>query len=242
MKYVLSYGGGINSSALYFYILEKNLPLDCVIFADTGEEHKETYEAVEKMKKLCLSEGIKFMTVKSHLGNLYDYYFDKKKVMSLMKRDCTSKFKISPIRKYIRNVYGKKERFVMYIGIAYDEATRMRDSDVKYITNCYPFCDDKISRNGNLQILKKNDFYAVKSGCIGCIYNRKKNWIKMIVESPEEFDRHLRLEEQNTGFPKVLLNGSYSLRSLRNAYIGQKSLTAFIENEANCDVAGSCFL
>lgn len=242
MIYVLSYGGGINSSALFFYLLEKKRRLDTVVFADTGEEQQSTITSVEKMKNICKQKDIPFITVKSHHGNLYDYYFNKKKVMSIMKRDCTTKFKVAPIRKYLRNHYGKKEKFVMYIGISSDEFQRMRDSNVKYITNKYPFVDDKIDRYGNIRILRENGFLAVKSGCVGCIYNRRKNWVKMIIENPAEFQRHLRLEENNTGYPRVLLNGKYSLRSLYVSFKNQKSLSSFEDVDASCDVNGSCFL
>ena len=65
MKYVLSYGGGVNSSALFFYITEKKMPLDIVIFADTGEESKETYDAVERMKVICKKQNIPLIPWKS---------------------------------------------------------------------------------------------------------------------------------------------------------------------------------
>jgi len=242
MKYVLSFGGGINSSALFFYILSKKMPLDVVIFADTGEEEEHTLKSVEALKNICSKKNIDFVTVRSKLGNLYEHYYKKKVVMSMMKRDCTGKFKISPIRKYLRETFGKQETFTMYIGIAFDEAHRIRDSDVKYIKNSYPFVYDKINRDGNSLILRQNSFVASKSGCKGCMYNKKKNWIKMIVENPKEFMRHLVLEENNSGYPRVLLNGTYSLRSLYDSYKNQRSLLDFDDVEATCDVAGSCFL
>jgi len=243
MKHILSYGGGINSSALFFYLLEKQMPLDLVIFADTGEELAETYDAVERMKKLCEEAKIEFITCQSEKGNLYDYYFKNKAVMSLMRRDCTSKFKISPLRKTIRAKYGKAETFTFYIGITWDEFHRVRTSDVKYITNSYPFVDAKISRQGNIEILLKNGFKAVKSGCKGCIYNKKKTWVKMLLEDPVEFERHLNLEENNSGFPRVLLNGSYPLRKLKDAYKNQSSPTDFEDTEATCKaINGGCFL
>jgi len=242
MKHILSYGGGVNSSALFFYILDKKLPLDLVVFADTGEELPQTYEAVKEMEKICKNKNIEFATVQSEKGNLYEYYFNKKAVMSMLRRDCTSKFKVSPIRKHIRKRYGKKETFKMYIGIAWDEATRVRDSDVKYIENIYPFVDDKITRDGNYEILKSRSFKAFKSGCIGCMYNKKKEWVKMIIDNPKEFERHLKLDENNSGFPKVLLAGNYKLRDLYNSYKNQETLTKYEETEPSCDVQGSCFL
>ncbi len=58
-KYILSYGGGVNSSALYFYIVHiKKLPLDLVIFANTGEESQETLETVKNMKLQCEKDNI----------------------------------------------------------------------------------------------------------------------------------------------------------------------------------------
>ena len=34
--YVVSYGGGVNSTALVIFIIENKLPLDHVVFSDTG--------------------------------------------------------------------------------------------------------------------------------------------------------------------------------------------------------------
>ena len=241
VKYILSYGGGVNSSALFFHLLKSNKPIDLVIFADTGEELKHTYAAVEEMKRLCLKHNIEFVTVQSTYGNLYDYYFKNKSVMSLMRRDCTSKFKVSPIRQYIRKTYGKKEKFVMYIGIAYDEYSRVRTSPLKYMTYSYPFCDDKITRKGNQDILDEHKFITFKSGCKGCLYNKKMYWIMMSMNDKPEFERHLKLEEQNTGYPRLLLNGYYSLRSLIN-YKDQTKLEEYMDIEPTCDISGSCFL
>jgi len=241
-KYILSFGGGVNSSALLFYIIEKELPLDEVIFSDTGVESKPTYKTVEEMKKVCSSKNIKFTTLKSKYGNLYDYYFKNKCVMSMKFRDCTGKFKIAPIRQYIRKEYGKGKKFVMYIGIAWDELTRCKTSNVKYITHAYPFVDDKINRQGNVDILTKNNFKASKSGCVGCIFNSKKNWIKMLKEDPKEFNKWKLLEMNGKRYPEITLSG-YSLDKLETNIRLQKSLIEFIDKEITCNaVNGGCFL
>jgi len=242
-KYILSYGGGVNSSALFFYILEKKLKLDLVIFSDTGVESKETYKTVKNMIKECLKYKIPFQKVMSDKGNLYDYYFKRKKVMSIMKRDCTGKFKVSPIRQHIKKRYEKGTTFVMYIGIAWEEMTRMKKSNVKYIENSYPFCDNMIDRKGNIKILNRYNFQASKSGCVGCIYNKKEEWIKMLKENPKEFKKWKLLDMQNTKYPKVTLNPNYKLEVLESNILNQKSLNDFLDNEKTCDViVGGCFL
>ena len=108
MKYILSYGGGVNSTALLFYIVDNNLPLDLVIFADTGVESKKTYLTINKIMKYCLKNKIPFQKVKSKYGNLYDYYYNNKCVMSMRFRDCTSKFKIAPIRQHLRKRFEER--------------------------------------------------------------------------------------------------------------------------------------
>ena len=65
----------------------------------------------------------------------------------------------------------------------------------------------------------------------------------MLQENPEEFERHLKLEENGSAFPRVLLNGSYSLRSLKEKYINQSNLNTFDESAPTCNnINGGCFL
>lgn len=240
VKCILSYGGGVNSSALLFYILKKKYKIDLVIFSDTGEEEDTTYDAVKRLEKICEEKNIEFVTVQSKFGGLYDYYFKKKAVPSIMRRDCTSKFKIAPIRQYIRKRYGKQINFLMYIGIAFDEQKRVTTSDVKYMTYVYPFVDDKVSREENYNILKRNNFVALKSGCKGCPFLKKKQWITMFKENRKEFNRWKLLEENNSAYPRVLLNGSYSLKLIEKNWKNQSVLNQFFDDEITCN--GGCFL
>lgn len=243
MKYILSYGGGVNSSALFFFLLEKQMPLDLVIFADTGEELPTTYDTVERMKQECEKREIPFATCKSYHGKLYEYYKTKRAVPSMMKRDCTGKFKVAPIRKYIRELFGKEEKFVMYVGITIEECHRMKTSDVSYIENSYPFCDARITRDGNNEILRKHNFIAEKSGCIGCIYNKKRTWINMAIQQPEEFARWELLDKNNMRYPSITLSPSFKLEDIRKYILSNKQLTDYEEPEPTCkNINGGCFL
>ncbi len=239
MKHILSYGGGINSTAMYFLIKKQGLPLDEIVFADTGDELPETYLVVEKLKNTAEASGDKFTVVRSHLADsLYDYCMKKKIVPSRMKRDCTDKFKISPIRKHLRTAYGKGETFTMYIGIAQEEATRMRSSDVAYITNAYPLVDSKINRNGCVKILNEHRFENVpKSGCFYCPFTKKDNWIKLHDEQPILFRRAMELEE-NVSDRRFMLTSI----PLSELFEKRKNQTKLKDYEHTCDVAGSCFL
>jgi hypothetical protein len=239
--FILSYGGGVNSSALFFYILEKGLPLDWVIFADTGEEKESAYDAVERMSAICEKKGIAFKTVKSEYGRLVDYYTKVRAVPSMQKSDCSDKFKKAVIRKFLRTTYGKKQKFVMYLGMAYDEATRMKDSDVQYITNSYPFIDDRIDRKGNLAILQRYSFKAEKSGCKGCLWQKKSDFLRLAKDEPAEFERWQRMEENGRRYPSITLTQRFKLASIKKEAKEQMTLTAYEpEEERPCNSYGYC--
>lgn len=236
MKYVLSYGGGLNSTALLVYLIKNKYPLDLVIFADTGSEFDYTYQTVQIYKDFSLKHGINCEIVKSDKGNIYDYYFGRKITPSRMKRDCTTKFKIMPIRQFIKEKF-PKEKFVFYIGIDYDEAHRMRDSDVKYIENRYPLVEAKIDRKGCVELLEHEGLQVPeKSGCYFCPFTKKQGWIDLKTKHPDMFKKSIQLEQNNKRYPEQvsLLSSKPLINITKNT-----TLEEFIPS---CDVTGSCFL
>lgn len=220
-------------------MIDNNMKIDLVIHADTGEEQETTHKTLKQLKLICDKHKIEFVIVKSHYGNLYDYYFGKKKLMSFMKRDCTSKFKISPIRQYIRKHYGKKEKFEMYIGMTIEEYSRVRSSDVKYMVYKYPLVDNKVTRDDCLRLLKKYNISASKSACKGCIFTKKYEWRNMLKSNPKEFERHLRLEKNCNKYPKITINPNYRLIDIKEDWGNQETL---IDIKPNCEIEASCFL
>ena len=242
MNYILSYGGGLNSTALLIYLIKNKMPLDMVIFSDTGDEHDYTYESVKFYKKYAEDHGIRFDIVKSTNNmSLYEYCYNKKITPSRMTRNCTKNFKITPMRQNITKVYGKRSPTVLYIGIAYEEIHRMKDSDVKYIKNVFPLCDAKIDRDGCTKILEDEGLpIPKKSGCWYCPFKKKQEWIDMMKNEPEQYNKAMRLEMNNKYYPNrnSLLNHK-PLIEMKKIHKPQMELTDF---EPTCDVSGSCFL
>lgn len=239
MKHILSYGGGVNSTALYFVLKQKGLPIDEIIFADTGNEYPETYITIEKFKKVVEQNGDRFITVKSEIADsLYDYCWKRKTIPFRIRRDCTDKFKLRPIRKYLRGKYGKKETFTQYIGIAKEEAHRMKEADVKYLVNKFPLVWEGIDRKGCEKILKENGFNnVVKSGCYFCPYSKKKALLALIEDHPELYEKAVQLEE-NCKRKDVFIS-SIPLKKLREDTQAQRKI---IDYPMCCDVSGGCFL
>ena len=83
----------------------------------------------------------------------------------LLRRQCTSQYKILPVNKKIRDLlnvgYRKrvpKDTVVeVLMGISYDEIIRMKDNRIKYITNVYPLIDKKFKRQDCINWMKENN-------------------------------------------------------------------------------------
>jgi Phosphoadenosine phosphosulfate reductase family len=246
MKYVLSYGAGLNSTALLVYLIKKKEPLDVVLFADTGDEFPATYETVNYYKQYAEDNKVKFEIVKSELSDsLYQYMYNKKIVPSRFRRDCTSKFKISPMRHYMRSTFGKQQKFIQYIGIDYSEAHRIMTNDVQYIENRYPLVDAKIDRQGCQNLLEQEGLLIPpKSGCYYCPFTTRKKWNILLDTNPELFNKAIELEQNATRHPhpNALLH-TIPLIKLKDRKVGNTKLDNFIVlSEPSCDVSGSCFL
>jgi hypothetical protein len=92
-------------------------------------------------------------------------------------RTCTQRFKVSPIRKFLRSIGVTKG--IMWLGISTDEAERMKTSDVKWLQNSFPLIDNNISREDCENYLKKLGLAAVKSACVFCPYRSDTGWAKI---------------------------------------------------------------
>ena len=64
-------------------------------------------------------------------------------------RHCTSQYKIHPIHRAVRAWAGERPprlHVLQYMGISTDEAHRMKDSRLQYITHAYPLVDAGLTR------------------------------------------------------------------------------------------------
>ena len=214
--HILSFGGGRQTVALLLKMrkLFSNNPTAYVVFADTGGEHQETYDYMDNyIVPFCKANNINFVRVHNKYGKtLYDYCWDKKIVPSIKFRECTSKFKIAPIRKFLRQELkvDRKHPCNMYIGISYDEADRMNPSNVKYAKSVYPFvdgyrnyCESGLTLDDCVNIVIAEGFPAVpKSGCYFCPFAKTMDLL-----DPRYHNKTIALEENNSRYPEIKLRG-----------------------------------
>ena len=192
MLKIANCGVGVNSIAGILHYGQD--AYDEILFSDTGSEKPETYEY---LRFLIEDKKWKITVINDHFGkSLFDYYLENKTFPTVVRRSCTGKFKIDPMKRYLRKKYGKKEKFLTDIFIDYGEFHRMKTADVKYQILNYPLVTDKIDRDQCIKIIKDAGYpVPMKSGCFMCPFNNKAMWTNLKLNHPDLFEKALQLEK-----------------------------------------------
>jgi hypothetical protein len=182
---VLSLGWGVQSWTLAaMAALGEIEPIDVAVHADTTHEASGTYAHAEKWTPWLQEHGVKVVTVRpkntklqaGRAGTIIPAFTN----IGQVRRECTKEWKISPIRRYIRTLFPDRPRpnaVQLFMGISWDEALRMKDSNVKYITHKYPLVDRRIRRTDCIQWLEQNNLdVPPKSSCVFCPYRNRTSW------------------------------------------------------------------
>lgn len=247
-KKFLSFGAGVQTTAMVL-IPEIMNEVDEVIFSDTGGEHPETYEFLEKYTKPYLeSIGKPLVTVRMHnklkdyatgeyveVKSLRDAVLTKHQIPNMFTRWCTAYSKVMPIIEYLRKkqtegVYAKPA--IGYLGISIDEAERQFVASHPEYSNYYPLIHMNISRDDCKDMIRKHGWEVpVKSGCYYCPFQGAKEWRHLHTTHPDLFQDSIMLEEQDKGFPTFTLNASgIKLRDMGENF-SKPSIDSFTSTE-----------
>lgn len=238
----LSLGAGVQSTTLALLACEGVLPKpDVAVFADTGWEPQAVYDHLELLAVELAAAGIALHRVSA--GNLrndalnpeHRYasvpYFVRNPDGSagMGRRQCTSEYKLTPIRRRMRELLGAKPPHYrrvpkgrvaeQWIGFSTDEIGRVSNkSGVLYLRPRYPLLDLGMSRADCRRWLTSRGWgHTVKSACIGCPFHGNRQWRELRDERPDEwadaveFDRLIR-KGGSRGLP---LNGEAFLHRSR---------------------------
>lgn len=181
----LSLGAGVQSSALLLMLDAGELPgplPKAALFADTGWEPNAVYEhlaylerVVKRIPIIRVSAGNIRSQLLAHAAGrgryasppLYTLTSSGKR--GRLRRQCTSEFKISPMRRWLRkHGYGPKRPVVQLLGISFDEVERMSQSRVKWASVDWPLIERRLTRASCLAWLSDHGHpEPPKSACIG---------------------------------------------------------------------------
>jgi 3'-phosphoadenosine 5'-phosphosulfate sulfotransferase (PAPS reductase)/FAD synthetase len=196
--YWLSYGGGVNSTALAILLCEGALPEFApweVIFADTGDEKDETYAYIEHQFKPYLARFGKTLRVCRDRESVLERWERLGVVGSRVLRTCTSHAKIRPISKYIRE---HDDDPMQLIGIDAGESHRVKPNREEFrdIPKVYPLVEAGINRRGCEAIIRAVGLCVpIKSGCWHCPFMRKRETLDLAKNRPDRLLRIIELEE-----------------------------------------------
>ncbi len=225
-KHILSYGAGLNSTALMVYLVSNNLPLDEVVFADTGGETPETYAHLKVTEEYLRLHKIPLTFVRSKRGTLYDTCSCRKVVPSQIWRWCTRDYKITPIHAHYRSF---KQPIIQYLGISYEERERAKESGNPAIKNVFPLIENKVDRQGCIDAICLADFdfpAPSRSGCFFCPFNSLSRWREIYDNHKDLFLKAKLLEEGSKHYPKQKLT-RLTLEQLQEKFESQTSLPDF---------------
>tara|TARA_Y100000310_G_scaffold133778_1_gene132761 strand:+ start:103 stop:885 length:783 start_codon:yes stop_codon:yes gene_type:complete len=169
---------------------------DHIVFADTHHEGQATYAFAQKWTPWLGERGLDVVTVEAvntEVGRgdwgrggiqIPAYTLNRETGKhGQAQRQCTHDWKITPIRRFIRTqlkIQGIQRRAGVvetWQGISWDEALRMRTSDVQYIKNVYPLVDLRMTRRDCYLWLEKHGLPAApKSACTFCPFKSTTAW------------------------------------------------------------------
>ncbi|MHC4395643.1 MAG: phosphoadenosine phosphosulfate reductase domain-containing protein [Planctomycetota bacterium] len=209
MLHIISYGGGVNSTAMTLLLLKQQKPIDYILFADTGEEKPETYQFVEVFDqylkdKHSLSITIVKPMVDGKPQTLSEYCQKHVILPSFHWRFCTDKFKIRPIRSFLKLVFerseasvaSKSESFVEYIGFDTGEWERIKKSRWRDTTYVYPLIDEDIHRIDCECIIRQHGLpIPPKSSCYFCPFTKPQELAELQEKHPDLIAKMQELEE-----------------------------------------------
>ena len=184
---LVSYGGGTNSTALLIECVKRGIPVDLILFADTGAERPHTYVYIEMFSKWLVAQGYpEIITVKTtqrsgRIRSIVDECLEEQRLPALAYgfKSCSDKYKLRPQNKFcnnyqpFRDVWKRGEQVEKLIGFDADEFHRIKDySDKKYIVR-YPLVEWDMGREECIETIQEAGICLPgKSACYICPSSR----------------------------------------------------------------------
>jgi len=172
---IVSFSGGKDSTAMLLRMIELDIKVDKIVFADTGFEFPELYDYIKKIEK-HIGRKIEFVYPKK---SFKDWYYGK-----VTRGKTKGKVRGFPLRLYpchwsreskvlpLTRLGTKKDK--RFIGIAYDEQQRCHSEG----NLVYPLVEWKWTEQDCINYLNKKNLFNplyVNFDRLGCYFCPKQN-------------------------------------------------------------------
>ena len=126
-KHIVQFSGGKDSTCMLLMMLEKGMPVDEIIFCDTGMEFPQMYEHIDKVEQYIGRPITRLKAPHTYEHMMFEHEKTKGKRIgdkgygwaTILARWCTAYLKTQPTNQYLHNI-----NHLSYVGIAFDEPKR----------------------------------------------------------------------------------------------------------------------
>lgn len=219
----ISYGGGVQSTALGVLAIQGDIEADVALFSNVGDdsEHPKTLIYVhEVFMPYAAAHGFEVVELQAEFqrgeraGQKRTLYSDllREDTRSVAipirmangapgTRRCTGTFKISVVSRELRRRGATKaDPANLMIGISTDEIERARgpiDPHHQHYRRRYPLLDLGLSRGDCESVIAAAGLpIPPKSACYFCPFHRPSTWADMRRDEPELFEQSVELERK----------------------------------------------
>lgn len=199
MLRVISLGAGVQSVTLAWMAQRGDIaPVDCAIFADTGDEKRATYRYLDFLEQEVsfpiirvrrVDESLSESTLNHYAGTggnpwTPPFFFPG----GMLPKHCSKEWKTRAVIAELRRQFGlvsrqrgpKEKAAEVLIGISRDEAHRMKPSEVPWIQNAWPLIDKSMKRSHCIQYLEQRQIpRPPRSACVYCPFQSDAEFEEM---------------------------------------------------------------
>jgi len=206
---VVSFGGGVNSTALLVGLGRRCPPPDLILFADTGNEFPETYAHVQTMSDWCRRElGVPITVAKRRYERHKTLEHECYNLETLPSKafgfsGCSVKWKRQPMDRVVKEwapaqeAWARGEKVERLIGIDAGESHRGQIPDCARFTYRFPLIEWDWDRDDCLAAIADAGLEAPrKSACFFCPATTKVEVRALAKEHPDLFARACAIEDQ----------------------------------------------
>jgi hypothetical protein len=212
---IVSYGGGVNSTAMLIGLNDRGIQPDLILFTDTGGERPDTYAYIETVNEWLSAQGFPLITIVKNVdkdGNRLTLERECLKsgtlpALAYGHRGCSLKHKRDVQDKYCNNwqpcinVWNSGGKCIKFIGYDAGEERRRTNAyaydiqDKKYEYQ-YPLIDCGWFREDCIKAIQKEGLpIPGKSSCFFCPSMKKSEILELYKKYPDLLQRALAIED-----------------------------------------------
>jgi hypothetical protein len=210
----ISYGGGVQSTALLVLACTGAIEMDVALFANVGDDSENPatldyladYAAPYAKRHGLPLHQLRRTWRTGEQTTLYQYVTGPIASLPIPvymaggapgTRQCSERWKIGVVARWLRDNNTSGEKAELAIGFSWDELERVKDIADPIATRTYPLIDMRLNRADCAVIIRDAGLpVPPKSSCWFCPYRGARGFAEMRRDDPETFDRAVALEDR----------------------------------------------